>query len=258
MSRGRIVPISRPLLVGAAAPVDLLRRMRASGEECFLLESVEGAEAVARYSFLGVAPSARLTARAGRVEIEREGKRRESRVPLLEALDALTLRERYEPDPDLPPFCGGSVGYLSYDAARLFETLPDRHPRVSGMPDALFLRFDAVVAFDHARNRVLAITTAEESDGSRAEERLDRIANVVMTDLRPDPLPAGRGSGSAPAFAPAMAKEDFLGAVAAAKEAILAGEVYQVVLSQRWTARLSGDPLDVYEQLRALNPSPYL
>jgi anthranilate synthase component I len=258
MSRGRIVPISRVLPVGAATPVDLLRRMRTSGEECFLLESVEGAEAVARYSFLGVAPSARLTARGAKVEIEREAKRRESRVPLLEALDALTLRERYEPDPDLPPFGGGSVGYLSYDAARLFETLPDRHPRVSGMPDALFLRFDAVVAFDHARNRVLAITTAEESDRPKAEERLDRLADVVITTPRPDPLPGGGRSGSAPTFAPAMAKEDFLGAVATAKEAILAGEVYQVVLSQRWTARLSGDPLDVYEKLRSLNPSPYL
>jgi anthranilate synthase component I len=285
MSRGRIVPISRPLLVGAATPVDLLRRMRGSGEECFLLESVEGAEAVARYSFLGVAPSARLTARGARVEIEREGKRRESRVPLLEALDALTLRERYEPDPDLPPFCGGSVGYLSYDAARLFETLPDRHPRVSGMPDALFLRFDAVVAFDHAGNRVLAITTAEEGDSDRASARLDALEGFVRSAPHPD-LPAarfarnatfGRGrhilsargdpSRSLPArgerahaarFIPSMPKEEFLAAVVAAKEAILAGEVYQAVLSQRWTARLSRDPLDVYEELRALNPSPYL
>ena len=285
MSRGKIRPVARTLALATTTPVELLRRMRSSGEECFLLESVEGADAVARYSFLGVSPSARLTARDGKVEIEREGRMRASRDPLLAALDALTFRERYEADPELPPFCAGSVGYLSYDAARLFEDVPDRHPRESAMPDALFLRFDAVVAFDHARGRVLLTTAAEESDPGPANARLDELEGFVSRAPHPDPpaarfarnatfgrgrhslsargdpsrSPSARGErGAAAEFAPVMAREDFLSAVAAAKEAILAGEVYQVVLSQRWTSPLSGDPLDVYEELRALNPSPYL
>src|SRR5512132_2667384 len=98
-SRGRIVPVARELALDDASPVDVLRRMRATGEECFLLESVEGGETVAQYTFLGVAPSARLTAVDGQVAIERDGRTRRSRLPLLPALEALTTRPRYEPDP---------------------------------------------------------------------------------------------------------------------------------------------------------------
>jgi len=256
--RGPIVPVARELPGLDASPLELFRRLRSSGEECFLLESLEGGEALARYTFLGVAPSARLTAKHGAIEIEREGTRRQSRLPFLPALEALTLRERYEPDPEIPPFCAGSVGFLGYDAARLFEEVPDRHPPEGGVPDALFLRFDAIVAFDRGRGRVLLTTTAEEGEKKDANARLDRLEAMLSRSApHPDPLPARREREPSDRFVPAMSKEDFLGAVAAAKEAILAGEVYQVVLSQRWTARLDVDPVDVYDALRELNPSPY-
>ena len=258
IERGPIVPVARELPGLDASPLELFRRLRSSGEECFLLESLEGSEALARYTFLGVAPSARLTARNGVIEIERGGARRASRLPFLPALEALTRRERYEPDPDLPPFCAGSVGFLGYDAARLFEEVPDRHPTEGNVPDALFLRFDAIAAFDRTRGKVLLTTTAEEGDPAAATARLDALERTLGT---PSPRTRGEGRGegrsSAARFLPAMSKEDFLGAVAAAKEAILEGEVYQVVLSQRWTARLGVDPLDVYAALRELNPSPY-
>ena len=256
-NRGRIVPVARELAVGSTSPIDLFRRMRASGDECFLLESVEGGEAIARYSFLGVAPSARLTLHGRSVGIERDGRRRASRLPLLSALEGLTRRDRFEPDPDLPPFVGGAVGFLAYDAARAFEDIPDRHLREGGIPDALFLRFDSVVAFDHARGRLLATTAAEEGGRETADARLERLEEFLSRDP-PQPTPARRESVSSVDFAPSMPEEDFLGAVEAAKEAILAGEIYQVVLSQRWTAPLSVDPLAVYEALRELNPSPYL
>ncbi|HEV8232808.1 MAG TPA: chorismate-binding protein [Thermoanaerobaculia bacterium] len=259
--RSRIVPVARELALAGATPMDLFRRMRASGEECFLLESVEGGEAIARYTFLGVAPSARLTLRGRDVEIEKDGRRRASRLPLLPAVEALTLRDRYEPDPDLPPFVGGAVGFLGYDAARVFEEIPDRHTREGRIPDALFLRFDSIVAFDRARGRLLATTVAEEGERETASARLDRLEGFLSTGAphAPSRTPAARGErGSSVGFAPAMPKEDFLGAVEAAKEAILAGEIYQVVLSERWTAPLTVDPLDVYEALRELNPSPYL
>jgi anthranilate synthase component 1 len=258
--RGRIVPVSRDLEGLDVTPMDLFRTMRGSGQECFLLESVEGGEAIARYTFLGVAPSARLTARGKEIEIERGGICRQSRLPLLPALEALTLRERYEPDPDLPPFCGGAVGYLGYDAARLFEEIPDRHAPESGMPDALFLRFDAIVAFDRARGRILLTTIAEEGETEAAQASLNRLEELLSrtTPHQAHPLPARGERGSAVDFRPAMPRKDFLAAVEAAKEAILAGEIYQVVLSQRWTAPLSIDPLDVYQALRTLNPSPYL
>jgi anthranilate synthase component 1 len=228
--------------------------MRRSGKECFLLESVEGGEAIARYTFLGVAPSARLTARGPAVEVEREGQRRASRLPLLPALDALTFRDRFDPDPDLPPLCGGAVGFLGYDAARLFEDIPNRHPREDDIPDALFLRFDSIVAFDHARGRLLLTTAAEEEEARSVDARLDRLEEFLDAE---DPVEIIESS-PAPVFRPTMPRKDFLDAVDAAKEAILAGEIYQVVLSQRWTAPLAIDPLEVYDALRKLNPSPYL
>ena len=256
--RGPIEPVARELPGLDVPPLELFRRLRSSGEECFLLESLEGSEALARYTFLGVAPSARLTAKHGAIEIEREGTRRASRLPFLPALEALTRRERYEPDPELPPFCAGSVGFLGYDAARLFEEVPDRHPAEGNVPDALFLRFDAIAAFDRTRGKVLLTTTGGEREKKDADARLDRLEEMLSRRApHPDPLPARGERESAAVFVPAMPKEDFLGAVAAAKEAILEGEVYQVVLSQRWTARIDVDPLDVYAALRELNPSPY-
>jgi anthranilate synthase component 1 len=257
--RGPIVPVARELPRGGAEPLELFRRLRRSGDECFLLESAEGGESIARYSFLGVAPSARLTLTGEDVEIEKGGKRRPSHLSFLASLEALTLRDRFELDPDLPPFCGGAVGYLGYGASRMFEKLPDRHPREGGTPDALFLRFDSVLAFDRVRDRLLVTTAAEEGEREFASARLDRLEETLSRSApHPDPLPARGQRESSAAFVPAMAKDDFLRAVGAAKEAILAGEIYQVVLSERWTATLGVDPLDVYAALRELNPSPYL
>jgi anthranilate synthase component 1 len=255
MRDGEVRPIMREVASGGRAPLDVFRQVRRSGAECFLLESGEGDEAIARYTFLGVAPSARLTARGPVVEIEEAGERRSAGTSLLDALERLARTEGYHPDPDLPPFCGGAVGYLSYDAARLFEAVPDRHPRESGIPDALFLRFDAVAVFDHARGN-LVLVTSSEPDPAVAEERLDGLQKALDA---PHTGAAGR-EPELPAedFAPAMPRGEFLRAVSEGKEAILAGDVYQVVLSQRWTAALGCDPLDVYAALRALNPSPYL
>jgi anthranilate synthase component 1 len=252
--RGRVFPVSRTIAEGDADPIDLFRRLRASGEECFLLESVEGGEAMARYTFLGVAPSARLTVRGADIEIESEGKREASRLPLLDSLEAFTVQDRFEPDPTMPPLCAGAVGYLGYDAARLLEEIPDRHPREGRLPDALFLQFDAIVAFDRLRRRLLVTTTSAEGNEWAATARLDRLERLLAAEP-PAEAPAG---SPASRFDPSMAKEDFLAAVETAKEAILSGEIYQVVLSQRWTGSLGADPFDVYGALRILNPSPYL
>jgi len=209
---------------------------------------------MARYTFLGVAPSARLTVRGAEVEIESGGKREASRLPLLASLQAFTVQDRFEVDPTMPPLCAGAVGYLGYDAARLLEDVPDRHAREGGLPDALFLRFDAIVAFDRLRRRLLVTTTSAEGEEGAAAARLDRLESLLGAE------PPAESSAGSPGsrFDPSMAKEDFLAAVETAKEAILSGEIYQVVLSQRWTGSLGADPLDVYGALRILNPSPYL
>jgi anthranilate synthase component 1 len=247
-------PLVRTIGEGEADPVDLFRRLRSPGQECFLLESVEGGESLARYTFLGVGPSARLTALGRDVEIESNGKREPAGLPLLASLQAFAAPSRVEAESDVPPLCAGAVGYLAYDAARLFEEIPDRHPRDSDLPDALFLRFDAVAAFDRQERRLL-VTTAATGPGDRAAAaRLDRLEELLVA-----PVPAARPARPANSrFEPVMSKETFLRAVETAKEAILSGEIYQVVLSQRWTGSLALDPFDVYRALRLLNPSPYL
>ena len=263
-SAGRAIPVAREVPGDHPNPVDLFRRLRSSGSECFLLESVEGAEMLARYTFLGVAPTARLTVRDGNVVIERDGRPEPAAAGALESLAALAVREGFVTDPDLPPLCAGAVGYLAYDAARLFEDIPDRHAREGEMPDALFLLFDSVVAFDHFRRRLLLLTCADlprDESGERAAEealaRLDRLEGLLS-----DPSPASSGPADArdsgSPLSPAMPKQTFLRAVESAREAILAGEIYQVVLSQRWEGALGVDPLEVYRALKALNPSPYL
>jgi anthranilate synthase component 1 len=260
MTDKRVHPVAREVPHEGSEPVELFRRLRRPGAECFLLESGEGDEAIARYTFMGVSPSARLTVRGSDVEIETGGERRPTDATALAALERLAVKEGFQSDPDLPPFCGGAVGYLSYDAARLFEAVPDRHPRPGDVPDALFLQFEAVAAFDHARRRLLLLTAVDGADGAAAAEgRLDRLqAALDEFDGRGPEPPAKPRASPPPAFTPAMPRERFLRAVSEAKEAILAGEIYQVVLSQRWTAPLDCDPFDVYCALRTLNPSPYL
>ncbi|HEY6100400.1 MAG TPA: chorismate-binding protein [Anaeromyxobacter sp.] len=262
---GRARPVARVFPSDALTPVTLFRRMRASGEECFLLESVEGGESIARYTFLGCGPSARLSSRDGRIEVEDAAGARSPRAEFLAALDALAVRPGFEPDPDLPPLSSGAVGFLGYDAVRLFEEIPDRHPREGAIPDALFLKFESVAAFDHARQRLLLLTDLAPADAGgaaaaeaagKASERLDRLEAFLAA---PDPPRPALALGSRPFSArPQAPAGSFLELVGRAQEAIRDGEAYQIVLSQRWAGPLSIDPFEVYRALRMLNPSPYL
>lgn len=240
---------TRTLLADTTTPVAVMRRLLAAGGEAFLLESVEGGRNVARYSFLGAFPQARISLLDGRVTVERDGRREVSRSALLAAVNELVLREGFERDENDPPFSAGAVGYLTYDAVRLFEKIPCRHPRYSRMPDGLFLIFDSVIAFDHTRG-VLMLQTLE---GPQAEERLDRLERLVgAADLAPR-----QGRRFAIAFAEVSSREKFLEAVARAKEHIAAGDIYQIQISRRWTGQLPAEGFDVYRALRRINPSPY-
>ncbi|MEP6994026.1 MAG: chorismate-binding protein, partial [Acidobacteriota bacterium] len=258
---GRCVPVARVLPSDCLTPVMLFQRMRAPGAESFLLESVEGGEAVARYTFLGSGPSARLTVRGGETLLERGGHREVCEGAPLAILDRLVRRSEFVPDPDLPPLSRGAVGYLAYDAVRLFEAIPNRHPREDAVPEALFLLFDGVIAFDHPRQRLLLLTTVDrdqEPDPERAVEAAIARLDGLESFLSADPTSRPKAAEAETRFTPVMSKSAFLDAVKTAKEAIAAGDIYQAVISQRWTAQLGLDPFDVYRALRVLNPSPYL
>jgi anthranilate synthase component 1 len=262
---GACVPVARVFPSDLLTPVMVFSRLRSSGEECFLFESVEGGETLARYTFLGAGPVARWTLRDGFGWVERDGRVERAAGPALVSLERLARRAPFVADPELPPLAAGAVGFLSYDAVRVFEEIPDRHPREGKIPDGLFLLFDAVAAFDHPRQRLCLVTTLDLTESSdtaaeveRAVARLDRLEELVFAPhAGRAPVPGSR-SAVAETFAPVMERERYLEAVRVVQEAIASGEVYQCVLSQRWTARLDLDPFDAYRALRALNPSPYL
>jgi anthranilate synthase component I len=215
-----------------------MRALLTRPEPCFLLESVEGGDRVGRWSFLGAAPVASVPA-AG-----------EDPFAALKRLPAETL----PPGDDDPPFTGGAVGYVGYDAVRRLERLPSKNPDPVGLPDAWLGLFEEVIAFDHVKHRLLFLARAPRGDEAAARERLAGFADDLLAAsppvTPPRPAPALSWSESLP-------REAFVGAVEAAKEHIRAGDIFQVVLSRRWSAPFAGDPFALYRALRRISPSPY-
>ena len=218
-------------------PVALMRGLLAGEGPCFLLESVEGGDRVARWSFLGASPSGEISGRD------------ENPFAALKAMP----RDESAPGDDLPPFTGGAVGYAGYDAVRWLERLPAAKPDPIGLPDAWFGLFDTIIAFDHVRHRLLYVTRAANGDEPSARVRLRELEERALTrarETRPEAL-------SPPPFEESLPRSSFVAAVERGKEHIRAGDVFQVVLSRRWSAQFEGDPFAVYRALRSLSPSPY-
>lgn len=274
-----VVPVVRRRSADLTTPVAAFLALREGASFPFLLESVEGGEKMARYSFLGKDPFRLLRAEGAQVEIE---ERREGVVALPEdvtggrfdgdifdALRALTCQYTAARVPGLPRLAGGAVGYLGYDAVRLLEDLPDAPSggRPEGVPDAVWAFYDQLLAFDHARHQVVLIqnTFLELGDDSlhdayaEARDALD----ALESDLRrpaPMPDPVALAGDDEPDNTPPsnVSRGAFEDAVRTAKEHIRAGDIFQVVLSQRLDLDFTGDRFNLYRALRQINPSPYL
>ena len=252
---GRPVPVFRELPGDLRTPVSAFLSLASRSERAFLLESVLGGERLARYSFLGRQPVARLEVRGGRVQVHDAAGQHEEADGVL---DALRRRLGSQPAeiPGLPRFTGGAVGYLTWDAARLFERLPDHHGATAGTV-ASFAFYDSLVAFDHVRQRLVLMALAEP--GSRAEfERARRVLDGFEEDLGWERRPSASRKAEPPAALPFTDGAAFRQAVLAAKEHIAAGDIFQVVLSRRHEVDCGIDPFTVYRALRMVNPSPYM
>ena len=264
--QARFVPVYRQLTADTLTPVTAYQRI-ASGPWAFLFESVVGGEKIGRFSFVGSHPFLTLTATGHNVVIEHIGQERrqfESADPLKE-LDTLVAQYQSVTIPGLPRFCGGAVGYAGYDVIRYTENLPhvpadDRH-----LPDLCFALYDAMVIFDHIRKVVLVAALADtlhgdlEESRARAEERLEVLCrqlafsggDVELTDIDLTVEPTREIHSN-------FTQPEFHAAVEKCREFIKAGDIFQVVISQRLEYPSPAQPLDVYRSLRMVNPSPFM
>lgn len=250
--RGNLVPVYREVTADLETPVSAFLKV-ARGRHSFLLESVEGGERLARYSFIGTEPYRIL--RTGPNEAPHG------------AVDPLVLIEeelrRYQlvRIAGLPPFHGGAVGYLAYEVARYFERLPAPETDPVGLPESVFLFTDSLLIFDHLQHRIRIVGHVRldgdvEASYRQATWRIDELADRLSQPLYlPPPQPL---AVSGERVTSNVGREGFMINVETAKEHIVKGDVIQVVPSQRLSRPTSAHPFDVYRALRTVNPSPYM
>jgi anthranilate synthase component 1 len=260
--RGTFVPVVKEIVADLLTPVSAFLKVAEHSDYAFLLESVEGGEHVGRYSFLGKDPFLILRGREGQTTLEQAGTTSASVKPFVETLRSLMNGFRSPYVPGLPRFTGGAVGYFSYDMATWFEpSVGGGDPAQPEADEAGFMLFDTVLAFDHVQHRILLIANARIT----GDEDLRALYQFACTKIeflereleRALSLPR-RGEAPPLAFSSNMTQEHFEGMVRAAKEHIAAGDIYQVVLSQRFEAEIEADAFTVYRALRHVNPSPYM
>jgi anthranilate synthase component 1 len=271
-AKGNVVPVAAAMLADLSTPVSAFMRLAEKHAMGFLLESIEGQEKIARYSFMGFSPRAVLRYRRPELEITENGRTIRQQTNIFSGLQEMRGRYRSALSAEelsrcgLPRFTGGFVGFWGYDTVRDLENLPSRHassPHRDGeLPDAEFGLYDTILAFDHLRQQILIIANVFLADGElnlrrRYEEALERIDSMrkQLGHQVPDV--------AAPASHPTdpehlTTRENFKATVDRAKEYIRAGDIFQVVLSQRFQSRISTTPLSIYRALRVINPSPYL
>ena len=273
--QGTVVPVYRTVVADLLSPVSAFLRLipqafqgssprgKDASHHCFLLESVEGGERVGRYTFFGVDPFQIVSCRGNRITLVRGRQKIEETGNLFEFLRRVGSRYRSVTLPGLPPFTAGAVGYLSYEAVRQLERLPARVEPDVEMDDAIFMYFRNLVAFDHVRHRLFLISnvlTEEDPGDLRAKydaavRELDRLERKLAQPLR---LAHVRPPHGKLRVRPNMTGKRYEEMVERGKEYIRAGDVFQVVLSQRLTVPVRVPPFQVYRALRVVNPSPYM
>lgn len=254
---GNLIPVYREQLADLETPVSVLSRFT-EDENVFLLESVEGGERFGRYSFIGINPSAVFVVRKGKAYIQNaDGEKLVGDG--VTALREIMKKYRAIQLPELPPLFGGAVGYFSYETVNTFETLPEPKADLP-YPEVRLLLVDDMIIFDNLRHTIKIVACAKTDDFNNLQEafddanaRIDRICALLEKPFKPESGVAEE----APALVSNMTSPEFCAMVKKAKELIVAGEVIQVVLSQKFSAPSQVPPLRLYRALRLINPSPY-
>ena len=251
-SQGNVIPVYKSVIADFLTPVSAFLKLEKDRSHAFLLESVEGGERIARYSFLGGDPFLVTRYRDGEP------------ANFIQNLRATMERFNSVKLPNLPPFTGGAVGYFGYDMVRTIEDIPKTGVDDLGVDDAVLMFYKTVLAFDHVRHQIHIISNilVDESQQEsidvqyrRAVEEIQRIESLLRAPLE---IPPVTRNDRDVAVRSNFDKKDYLEAVANAKEYIAAGDIFQVVLSQRFEVDLSTPSFEIYRALRIVNPSPYM
>jgi anthranilate synthase component 1 len=268
--QGNVVPIYRTIVADLLSPVSAF--LKVAGQtpaqakthpHSFLLESVEGGERVGRYTFFGVDPFQVISSRGERITLTRGSRRLRESGNVFDYLRRVGSGYHPVSLPGLPPFSAGAVGYLAYEAVRLLERLPPRVAPDVELDDAVFMYFANLVAFDHVQHRLFLIANVltEEGPGSlrakydAAVRHLHHLECEILRPLRLPRLPRPRGPLR---MRRNMTRARYEAMVERAKEYIRAGDIFQVVISQRLEVPVRVPPFEVYRALRVVNPSPYM
>ena len=269
---GNVVPVVRSVLADLHTPVGAFMRIAGNSPYAFLLESVEGGERIARYSFLGTDPEMIVRGKGMQTFVERNGTTETYPGVATEWVRDYFRDRKLARRSGLVPFTGGAVGYIAYDAAQWFEPAlreTDTQP-LDGPTDAVWMFYRTVLAFDRVKQRleIVSIVLTEEAGGSherlrelydQAVARTKELEKIIFETPAPAPKSQPRSEQDVNvALQSNWTRRAFEDAVRQIKEHIAAGDCYQVVLSQRFSAKFSGDPLQIYRALRTINPSPYM
>ncbi len=257
-----VVPVAREVYADLATPISAFMALSEGAEHAFLLESVIGGERLGRYSFLGVGDHAVITGRGNEVVVENGGVHGQRADDPLRVVSQELGTGSVARVPGLPLFVGGAVGYVGYEAATAFEKVPRHDNDELGVPDFCFMHAEIVVAFDHARRvmQVIAPTRPGGAPDLAYDSALKRIDGYLRR-IDQGPRGAELGNVGVTCEVPLVehtSREEYVSQVERAKEHIAAGDIFQVVLSQRFSAPYDGDGIDLYRVLRAVNPSPYM
>jgi len=261
--QGNLIPVYEEFLADVDTPVSAYLKIQ-DKPYSYLLESAEGGERWGRYSFIGYKPYVVVLSKGREVEVRR-GVEQEIFQDVENPLEVLReISREFTPvtSDDLAPFQGGLVGYFNFDLIRKWEHLPMLEPDDKDVPECLFTASRRVIVFDHLKHRMTVVAFAQMKDGKDLEEVYSMACRELeeMKEELKGPLPAysENNAFSLSELEPNFKKEEFEAAVKKAKEYIVAGDVIQVVLSQRFSGEISGDDFLLYRNLRSVNPSPYM
>jgi anthranilate synthase component I len=262
-----LIPVAKTLSADLLTPVGAFLSIAARQKYAFLLESVEGGEKIGRYTFLGAQPSTVITARGQEISIREGSSTRRSRGNVIEVLRRHLKQHTPATIPGLPPFTSGGVGYFAYDMVRQFERLPESAKDDTQVPDCIFTFYDRLLAFDHLRHQVHIIAAADVRAESPRKAYDRALADIAVIEdklarglrgqrlhwsddgaAKPKPIKVHHGTSH----------DHFVKSVRRAKEYIAAGDIFQVVLSQRLDFKPPAEPFQIYRALRTVNPSPYM